>query len=239
MSYFDVANSPLLYLLVLGGITYIIGLSLVFLRKAWKRCLALGIERSTLLNVAKSSALFTIVPSVAIIIGLFSLSTIMGVPWPWYRLSVVGSVNYELMAAEMVSDGMGYASIQEMASQASYRSFGAVMFIMSICILAGIIMNIFFAKKVQMGMTGYKKKKGDWGVIMTGCFFLAMIAAFTPTMFASGTVYALVFITSIIVTLIQYVLIQKMGWKWLKSFIMSISLLVGMASAVLFTSIIH
>ena len=95
MSYFDVANSPLLYVLVAGGILYIIGLSAVFLIKAW------------------------------------------------YRLSVVGSVSYELMAADMVADGMGYGSVGEMAAQADYSVFGAVMFVMSICILAGILVNLF------------------------------------------------------------------------------------------------
>mgnify|MGYP002509164486 CR=1 FL=1 len=45
MGYFDVANSPLLYLLAAAGILYIVGLSAVFLRKAWKRCLELGISR--------------------------------------------------------------------------------------------------------------------------------------------------------------------------------------------------
>lgn len=138
MSYFDVANSPLLYVLVAGGILYIIGLSAVFLIKAWRRCRELGISREKLKAVARSSAVFTIVPSVSIVIGLFSLAAVLGVPWPWYRLSVVGSVSYELMAADMVADGMGYGSVGEMAVQADYSVFGAVMFVMSICILAGV-----------------------------------------------------------------------------------------------------
>ena len=111
MGYFDVANSPLLYVLVTAGVLYIMGLSAVFLRKSWRRCLELGISKEKLSAVARSSAVFTIVPSVSIVIGLFTLSTVLGIPWPWYRLSVVGSVSYELMAADMVADGMGYGSV--------------------------------------------------------------------------------------------------------------------------------
>lgn len=44
MNYFDVANSRLLYVLVGGGLLYISGLVLVFMRKAWKRALELGIS---------------------------------------------------------------------------------------------------------------------------------------------------------------------------------------------------
>ena len=123
MGYFDVANSPLLYVLVAAGVLYIVGLSAVFLRKSWRRCLELGISKEKLSAVARSSAVFTIVPSVSIVIGLFTLSTVLGIPWPWYRLSVVGSVSYELMAADMVADGMGYSSVGEMAAQADHTVF--------------------------------------------------------------------------------------------------------------------
>ena len=56
MGYFDVANSPLLYVLVAAGVLYIVGLSAVFLRKSWRRCLELGISKEKLSAVARSSA---------------------------------------------------------------------------------------------------------------------------------------------------------------------------------------
>ena len=226
MGYFDVANSPLLYVLVAAGVLYIVGLSAVFLRKSWRRCLELGISKEKLSAVARSSAVFTIVPSVSIVIGLFTLSTVLGIPWPWYRLSVVGSVSYELMAADMVADGMGYGSVGEMAAQADHTVFGAVMFVMSICILAGIIINIFAVEKIQTGMSTLKKKRGDWGTIVNSCFFLGIVAAFTALIFASGTVYALTFLC-----------MRRFHLKWLGSFIMSISLIVSMAASVLLEQI--
>lgn len=237
MGYLDVANSKLLYLLVGIGILYIVGLSLVFLRKAWRRSLDLGVSRKKLVQVARSSAVFTVVPSLSIIIGLFSLSAVLGIPWPWYRLSVVGSVTYELTAAEMVADGMGYPSAAAMAGAGDYRVFGAVMFVMSICILGGIIINLFAVKRIQTSLTRYKTSKGDWGTILPGCFFLAIMAAFTPLMFTSGLIYALTFCTSILVTGVQYLAIQHFGLLRMKSFVMSISLVVSMGAAVLFTQL--
>ena len=227
MGYFDVANSPLLYVLVAAGVLYIVGLSAVFLRKSWRRCLELGISKEKLSAVARSSAVFTIVPSVSIVIGLFTLSTVLGIPWPWYRLSVVGSVSYELMAAD----------IGEMAAQADHTVFGAVMFVMSICILAGIIINIFAVEKIQTGMSTLKKKRGDWGTIVNSCFFLGIVAAFTPLIFASGTVYALTFLISMGVAALCALCMRRFHLKWLGSFIMSISLIVSMAASVLLEQI--
>ena len=237
MGYFDVANSPLLYVLVAAGVLYIVGLSAVFLRKSWRRCLELGISKEKLSAVARSSAVFTIVHSVSIVIGLFTLSIVLGIPWPWYRLSVVGSVSYELMAADMVADGMGYGSVGEMAAQADHTVFGAVMFVMSICILAGIIINIFAVEKIQTGMSTLKKKRGDWGTIVNSCFFLGIVAAFTPLIFASGTVYALTFLISMGVAALCALCMGRFHLKWLGSFIMSISLIVSMAASVLLEQI--
>lgn len=62
MGYSDAANSPLLYVLVAAGVLYIVGLSAVFLRKSWRRCLELGISKEKLSAVARSSAVFTIGP---------------------------------------------------------------------------------------------------------------------------------------------------------------------------------
>lgn len=233
MGYFNVANSALLYLLVAAGILYIVGLSALFLRKSWTRCLELGISKDRLKSVARSSAVFTVVPSISIVIGLFTLSTVLGVPWPWYRLSVVGSVSYELMAADMVADGMGYSSVSEMATHADYTTFGAVMFVMSLCILAGIIINIFAVEKIQNSMSTMKKKQGDWGTIVNSCFFLGIVAAFTPLIFASGTVYTLTFLVSMGVAALCVLCMRRFKLNWLGSFIMSISLIVSMAASVL------
>ena len=150
MNYFDVANSRLLYILVGIGLLYISGLVLVFMRKAWRRALELGITQKTILEVVKSSAVFTVIPSISVIIGLFSLSAVLGVPWSWFRLSVVGAVSYELTAAEMVSDALGFQSAGAMAAANNYEVFGAIMFVTSICILAGMITNIFSGILVTM-----------------------------------------------------------------------------------------
>ena len=132
MNYFDVANSRLLYVLVGIGLLYISGLVVVFMRKAWRRALELGIPKKTILEVVKSSAVFTVIPSISVIIGLFSLSAVLGVPWSWFRLSVVGAVSYELTAAEMVSDALGFQSAGAMAAANNYQVFGAIMFVTSI-----------------------------------------------------------------------------------------------------------
>lgn len=86
----EIINSPLLLALVAGGLIYIVLFSLAYLKKAYARCLELGITKETLKKVIKSSLVFSIVPSLSIVVGLFALIPVLGTIWSWWRLSVIG-----------------------------------------------------------------------------------------------------------------------------------------------------
>ena len=101
MTFNEIMNSPLLYALVGAGIVYILIFCVITLRKAYRHGLEIGLTKDKLKTAITSSAIYSIVPSISIVIGLFSLAAVLGVPWSWFRLSVVGSVTYELMAADI------------------------------------------------------------------------------------------------------------------------------------------
>ena len=84
----DIIQSPLLLALVIGGLLYISAFSLVYLKKAYDHCLELGITRKELSNVIKSSLIFSVVPSLSIVVGLFVLIAVLGSVWAWWRLPV-------------------------------------------------------------------------------------------------------------------------------------------------------
>ena len=180
MSLSAIMNSTTLYIAVIVGLLLIFLLCAVMLKMAWGRCIELGISQEKIKGVIKSSVIFSIVPSLSIVIGLFSLAAVLGVPWPWFRLSVVGSVSYELMAADMVATGAGYESIGALAAANDASQAGAIMFVMSIGIMFGIVTCTFFGKKIQTSMTSFREKNGAWGALATGCFTLALMVVFLP-----------------------------------------------------------
>ena len=120
----DIIQSPLLLALVIGGLLYISAFSLVYLKKAYDHCLELGITRKELSNVIKSSLIFSVVPSLSIVVGLFVLIAVLGSVWAWWRLSVIGSLSYETMISSSIAQVLGYASSAEMLESATGRQFG-------------------------------------------------------------------------------------------------------------------
>lgn len=236
-SYLDIANGGLLYTLVIIALLYVAFLCVVFYKKTHARALELGVSKETIKNINKSTITLTIVPSLSIVIGLMVLSAAIGIPWAWFRLSVVGSVTYELMAAQMATAALGFSEMTAAASSTA-TTFGAIMIVMSIGIIAGIVTNVFFGKAIITGTNKMGKGGGGFTPIMNGCFMMAMMCVMLPFQAWNGIVFILVILTGIAIALLSGVVIKATGWKWLSDFTMAFTLIFGMASAILWTKIV-
>lgn len=238
MTFSEIMNSPLLYGLVGCGIVYILIFCGITLRKAYRHGLAIGLSKEKLTAAITASAIYSVVPSFSIVIGLFSLATVLGVPWSWFRLSVVGAVSYELMAADMVATGAGYDSIAALNAAGDPSIVGTVMFVMSICILGGIVGVLIFGKRVQTGLEKVRNKNGAVGALLTGVLALAIPEVFSPLQIMKGPVAFAVWTTSCAVVVIHNMIIKKFHCLWLRNFVMADTLILGMASSLLWIRII-
>lgn len=233
MSFFEIANSPLLYILVIVGLIGILAYAGIFLKKSYSRCLELGFTKKEVLDVIKSSLVFTVVPSLAIVIGFFSLALALGIPWPWWRLSVVGSVSYELMAADLAGKAMGFESLAAMVNSADATTFTAVMYVMTIGIMGGLLTLIPFGKKMTTGlMKARAKSDSTWGTVMSSSFMLTILAVFLPIMVITDKISALTLLTSAIITMLLGLLIKKFNLHWLNNFVLAITLILSMIASV-------
>ena len=116
----QIISSPLLLALIMGGLLYIVIFSLIYLKKAYARCLELGITKEKIHKVIKSSLVFSIVPSLSIVVGLFALIPVLGTIWSWWRLSVIGSLSYETLISSSVATGR-FSSVLNFMIRSMFR----------------------------------------------------------------------------------------------------------------------
>lgn len=235
----EILNGTLLYTLVACGIAIILSIAIFFYIRARKRVLELGISKEEFNSTMRGAAVFSIVPSIAVVIGLFSLAPLLGAPWPWFRLSVVGSLQYELMAADLAAKGVGFESLSAFSQSGDISPFGTIMFVMSISIMAGMVCNIFLTKKICKTSNSFTAKSGAWGALAISCFLTSMMCTFLPAQLVGGIIPLLTVAVSAVVTILMTYLSLKKGLKWLGDYVMSFALIIGMASAVVFTNILH
>lgn len=236
MTFSEIMNSPLMYTMVLIGIGFVLLFSILTLIRSYRHAKELNLDMKKVKGTMISSGLYSIVPSLSIVVGLFSLATVLGVPWSWFRLSVAGSVTYELMAADMVGTATGYDSIAALNASGDSQAVGTIMFVMSICILGGIVGSLFFTKGIQKGLNK-AHNQGVFGILATNVISLAMLCAFVPIQIMNGPVFAAVLLTSLGSAVVHKKLIKQFGCKWLNNFIMADSLIIAMASSLLWLKI--
>ena len=225
MTHLKLANSPLMA--VLCGLTILIVLlqPVIFMAAAFKRGKELNMTKEEMKEAARSSAIFSIIPSLPIIVSYLLLVPALGRYFPWLRLSVVGSAVYETMVANMAAEAFGLESIT--AGEIPVDGFVFILFVVTIGILGGNIFNVFL-------------KSGNAALVpvITTAMFLGMygtMAAPHLTNFSS-----LPAVAAILVAGVTAIGVNKLaaGRKKLKEFAFPLSMLVGMFASCIVNAMI-
>jgi len=232
MSFVDVSNSVLLYVLVGIGLAMVALAAVYYLKKCYRHALECGVSEATMKEVVKSSITFAIVPSIAIVTGLVTLVAVIGIPYAWLRLSVIGSVAYELMASGMAMNAIGATS-----TTATAQTFGLMMWAMCLPMTLGIVFNIFIVKKIHLGTLKLGSEDKKWGAVAQTVFMTTLIVTLIVPMFGKSLAYLLTFITSALIAIIITLLASRLKAQWLNSFTLAFCLIGAMAASVFYDGI--
>ena len=239
-------NHPLLFILAGIIVAVVLGQSVYFLAKALRRSRAIGMDQTRIRKTIQTAAIFTVAPAVSIVISVIALSKSLGLPLPWLRLSVVGSLSYEAIAAGNALSAMGLelGKVEALTAQ----QFVNITLVMTISILVGIWLVPVIGKKLLGGMSKMENRDKKWAEIFQNAMFIGMIAAFLGFVFCdfsrlwipgdynptSGLVPVAVMGVSAVIMVILGLAMRK--WKWLGDYALPISLVLGMASAIPITA---
>ena len=237
-------NHPILFVIVGAIIAIVLAQSAFFLARAIKRAKELGLGEHIKKTVI-SAAIFTVAPAVAVLIGVVALSKSLGIPLPWLRLSVIGSITYETVAAGNALEAANMSAGTTVTDPSIYIT---IAWVMTVGIAAGLILVPFVTTKLQSGLAKVGMKDKKWGEIFNNAMFLGMISAFLGYVFCdvglvakgdtSGLIPVCVMATSAVVMAICGTIATKCKIRWLTDYALPMSLIVGMASAIPFTMLL-
>ena len=154
----DFKSSPALYLIAGAVILFVLGQSVFFLVKAWKRGIELGIDKKKLRDSVTSSALFTVPSALSVLATVIALAPAIGLVVPWVRLSVLGNITYETVAATEAIRAAGVTTgITEAITDPEV--FVAVAWVMTLGICFSLVILPFVAKPLHKKFLNAGKKK--------------------------------------------------------------------------------
>lgn len=240
--YISSINSSALYLMVALVLAVMTAMCFVFLIKSYRAGVRLGMDKKVLRKAITSSATFTLLPSISILLGVIALSGSLGVPFSWLRLSVIGSLQYELNVAQIAAQSAGLTGLR--LEELNPAVFVTIALVMTVGILGGIICCIFFLKGYLGKLKAAPKKektdaKPGFGAHATTAMFVGLCATYIGSYVGQaipreGWDYmplVVALIAGAAMAVFEY-LIQKKGKAALENFSLAASMLIAMAAAV-------
>lgn len=246
----DIANSYWMYLIGAFVTIFVIIGSLYFIIRAYKQGIEHKMDKKVLKKTIYNSAIFTFLPSISILIGVIALSGKIGVPLPWIRLSVIGALHYESIAVSTTIDL--FQQMSNLPVTINAEVFVTIASVMTLGILSGPIYCLFcfkaydkkVLKKVKTDQANNTERK-PFGAYLFNAVFIAMICSFLAVDISklkniSSTTSAIDSFTPFVVIVVTFLSMaifdlieKKTKAKWLQSFDLGFSMLIGMTIAVL------
>ncbi len=172
-----------LSIFILGGAIAlaIICMSVFFIVKATRRAKQIGMDKKIIRETVRSSAVFSIVPSIPIVIGIGILMQSLGLAIPWIRLTVIGALQYELIAMNQAQTAL------ESAGGYSQEVFVATaVTIMTLSIVSGPVFNAVFYKKYQGKLADLQEKNGRLMNTITGALLGGLLSGMLSSILVGG-----------------------------------------------------
>ena len=239
--YLSQVNAASFYAIVAAVLAFIIIMCGYIVVKCYRAGIKMGMDPAALKKTITSSATFTLLPSISILLGVIALSGTLGVPLSWLRLSVIGSLQYELNVAEIAAQSIGLTGLR--LEEMSVQSYVTIALVRTVGILGGLMFTLFFLKKYLNKIRKAPKKensgKPGFGAHATTAMFIGLCAAYIGSYVGKAVLKVSPDSMPIIVALIAAAcmavfefFIQKKDKKVLENFSLAGSMLVAMAVAI-------
>jgi hypothetical protein len=161
MTAMEIANSAPMWIACGIAVLWVVLQAVLFARKAYQAGPKVGLSKERMNKALKSSAITSIGPSIVILSGMLSLLITVGGPIGWMRLSMIGSVMFESIAAGIGTNVVGVVlGTDTMTNEA----LGMALWTMVLCSIGWVIFATFSANrmdKIQNKISG-----GDTGKLI-------------------------------------------------------------------------
>ncbi|MBP5455003.1 MAG: DUF5058 family protein [Paludibacteraceae bacterium] len=222
---------------VLGGVIALLVLvmSLFFIKKSMKRAKEIGMDSTVIKETIRNSAIFSIVPSIPIVVGVGILMQYLGLAISWIRLEVIGALQYEIIAMNQIFTP---------GEAATASAIATALVIMTVSILSGPLFNALFYRRYQGRLASLQAKNAHLMEIMTGALLGGLFSGILSSLLATGLftigeptvakdtgvatygeITLATFLSSCLIMALCGILIKKLNWKWLESYALPLTII--------------
>ncbi|WP_270602248.1 DUF5058 family protein [Faecalimonas umbilicata] len=184
MDVMKLANSLPMWIACGIPVVFVMIQALLFAREAYRSGEKVGLTKTQMNKAIKSSAVTSIGPSIVVLSGMLSLLVTVGGPVGWMRLSMIGSVMFESIAAGLGTSAVGVTLGTDPMTK---EALTMAIWTMILCSVGWVLFGTFSANKMEK--IEHKLSKGNEGTLTTIAstaiigVFAAMVASHLSNLF--------------------------------------------------------
>lgn len=230
MKVMEIANSLPMWIACGLAVALVLAQAIIFAVNAYKAGGKMGLTEKQMKGAIKSSAITSIGPSIVILSGMLSLLISVGAPMAWMRLSFIGSVMFESMAA-----GFGTASVGVNlgADEMTELAFAMAVWTMILGSIGWIIFATFSAGR--MDKVQNKISNGDPAILtaIAGAAIVGAFCALSSQHLVKLNKSSLACLLGAAIMAVLLVIAEKKKIRWLSEWALTFAILGSMTITVL------
>ena len=172
----------------------------------------------------RSGAITSIGPSIGVLAGMLSLLVTMGGPVAWMRLSLIGSVMFESIAAGIGTGAVGV----ELGANMPPLAFTMGVWTMILCSIGWVLFGTTFADKmevVQEKLTGGSSAKL---IALSSAAVIGIFCSMTSQHLVKMNKQCVAAVLGAVIMFIVQMMVKKLHIHWLREWALTLSMLGSM-----------
>ncbi|WP_241768187.1 DUF5058 family protein [Haloferax sp. ATB1] len=228
-AYMDIANSPWLWLSTVPVVLAVLLQATLFLRRAWNDGKEMGLSEEKLQTGFKTGLISAIGPSVAVLAGMLALIATVGGPVAWMRLTVIGSVAFELPAAELGVSQFGYSLGEEGITETAYAT---AVWAMTLGGTGWLLVSAFGTRHMEAFRTKISNGNEKLLPVISAAAMLGAFAYFLSGEVTAGTQETASVAVGGLAMLALLHIADRCDIQWIREWSLGIAMFVGLLAGV-------
>ncbi|MCR9387277.1 DUF5058 family protein [Vibrio metoecus] len=231
MDYQTIANSPAMWAVCSLIVLVVCFQATLFIYKAKQAAQSVGISNEQIKVAVRTAMISSIGPSLGVAIAMLSLMLSLGTAFAWMRLSVIGSVPFELFAASSAAKAAG----TEIGSDSfNIHAYVNVVWTCTISALGWLVIVMCFGHKFDTMRTTLVRGREEMLPALSLGAMIGAISYFSAPQLLKNLPHFSAFAVSGITVLLLSMLANKSSKAWLHDWAFGFAIFAGMASTLLF-----
>lgn len=224
--YLEIANSPMMWLMVIPTVIMVCVQAYVFIRNAKKAGPLVDLSKDDIKEAMRAGAICSIGPGLSMFTAMIAMMSILGGPFAWLRLSIIGTITTEMLGATAGAGAMGV--------DLTSPNYGIIAFTCSVWVITlntwgFFIVNLLFAHRMEKVKVAVEKRDIYMFNAIGSCVMIGCISMFLAGQMVGGLGKFSAAIASFVVMLLLMQLAKK--FPKLAEYNLGIALIAGILIA--------